>query len=233
MFENKDDMIEETMVDDNPQTTQADAEQLMDEQFQTEQEEQAELTPEEYRNLFVALREKYNRKIFQKGSIEAEKIMKEAYDEVCELAVGGDSTAQALLANWFKHGNQALPENIEYSMKWLVLSGAHENKHSIDKLAMLFSFIYDTIVFTEEFQEFSEIFGLTEHNYKYCLGPMICMYIVKNMDIDAFDLVKQPLTELHFNSVTMNRFTNMGNKAVDEILETLKKANEKAAKMGM
>lgn len=232
MFENKDEMIDET-IEEGVQVENVDAEQLMDEQYQTEQEEQAELSPEEYRNLFVALREKYNRKIFQKGSIEAEKIMQDAYEEVCELAVTGDSSAQVLLANWFKHGNQALPENIEYSMKWLILAGAHENKHAIDKLAMLFSFIYDTIIFTDEFQEFAEIFGLTEHNYKYCLGPMICMYVVKNMDIDALDLAKQPLAELHFNSATMNRFTNMANKSVDEILETLRKANEKAGIMGM
>ena len=91
MFENKDEMIDETMVED---VQQPDAEQLMEQEFQTEQEEKAELSPEEYRNLFVVLREKYNRKIFQKGSIEAEKIMQDAHEEVCELAVAGDSSAQ-------------------------------------------------------------------------------------------------------------------------------------------
>ena len=49
----------------------------------------------------------------------------------------------------------------------------------------------------------------------------------------ALDLAKQSLVELHFNSATMNRFTNMANKSVDEILETLRKANEKAGIMGM
>ena len=63
MFENKDEMIDET-VEDSVQVENADAEKLMGEQYQTEQEQQAELTPEEYRNLFVVLREKYNRKIY-------------------------------------------------------------------------------------------------------------------------------------------------------------------------
>ena len=190
-------------------------------------EEQPELSPKEYRDKFIALRQKYDRKIFNKGSIEAEKIMQQAYTEVCESAVMGDSVAQGLLAYWFKHGNPALPENIEYSMKWLILSGANQNKHSIDKLAMLFTYVYDTIAYTKEFEIFADEFDLTEQNYKYCLGPIICNEIVKTMNIDAYDLSQARLFELEFNSATMNRFTSAANKSVDIIMEGLRKANEK------
>ena len=213
-MENQEEIIEET----NPEAQER------------QNEEQPELSPEEYRNLFIALRQKYDRKIYNKGSIEAEKIMQEAYTEVCESAVMGDAISQSLLAYWFKHGNPALPENIEYSMKWLILSGANQNKHSIDKLAMLFTYVYDTIAYTEEFQNFAVEFDLTEQNYKYCLGPIICSEIVKSMNIDAYELSQARLFELEFNSATMNRFSSAANKSVDVIMEGLRKANEKIAK---
>ncbi|MBQ3494010.1 MAG: hypothetical protein IJA69_01200 [Clostridia bacterium] len=199
-----------------------------DETAQNQPEEDIEYSAEEYRDMFIRMRAKYDKKLIHKGSIEAEKILKEAYMETLELAVGGDVVAQDLLSYWLKHGNLALPENIELSMKWLMLAAAGGNKHSIDKLSMLFSFIYDTIAMSEEFEIFADYNALDEISCKHCLGQVICHYIVQTMPIDALELSKQKLTKIEFNSASMNIFTNAANKSVEPVLETIKKANEKA-----
>ena len=102
-----------------------------------------DMTVDDYKDEFLQRRALINRKTFNKGSIEIADIYADEYIEQCTLAAGGDVVAQDLLSYWFKHGNPALPENIELSMKWQLLAAANGNKHTITKLALFLNYYYD------------------------------------------------------------------------------------------
>ena len=172
-----------------------------------------------YQHEFLIRRAKITKKAFDKGSIETEEIYANEYIEQCTLAAGGDVVAQDLLSYWFKHGNPALDENIELSMKWLFLAGAGGNKHSISKLAIFLNYYYDTIIQSDYFKQLSEIFIITNDNYQELLGQVICQKLVEEMNINALDLAKEKPNKLLFNQTSMQKFTLALNHAMPKVDE--------------
>ena len=186
------------------------------------------MTADDYKNEFLQRRALINKKTFNKGSIEIEDIYAEEYIEQCTLAAGGDVVAQDLLSYWFKHGNPALPENIELSMKWQLLAAANGNKHTITKLALFLNYYYDSIADSDYFDDLQNVIELTQDNYQDLLGQVICQKTVEELGINALDLSKQRTDEVLFNQLSMQRFTQAINRAMPKVDDYFRKLIEKA-----
>ena len=187
-----------------------------------------DMTVDDYKDEFLQRRALINRKTFNKGSIEVEDIYAEEYIEQCTLAAGGDVVAQDLLSYWFKHGNPALPENIELSMKWQLLAAANGNKHTITKLTLFLNYYYDSIGDSDYFVELRDTMGLTQDNYQELLGQVICQKTVEELNINALDLSKEKTIEIKFNQLSMQRFTQAINRAMPKVDEYFRNLIQKA-----
>ncbi len=190
-------------------------------------DENYEMSVDDYKNAFLLRRATISKKTYGKGSIEIEDIYAEAYIEQCALAAGGDVVAQDLISYWFKHGNPALPENVELSYKWQFLASAGGNKHSINKLTLFLNYAYDTIAMQDYFQELVGVIGIDQENYQSLLGQVICQFIVDDLNINALDLAKAKTIEIKFNQLSMQRFTASLNRAMIKVHAYLRNLLEK------
>ncbi len=184
-------------------------------------------TADDYKNEFLERRALIAKKTYNKGSIEIEDIYADEYIEQCTLAVGGDVIAQDLLSYWFKHGNPAVPENIELSMKWLFVAGANGNKHSLNKLVLFLNYAFDSIIFSDYYADLCKIIKITNDNYQYLLGEVICQYIVKDLNINTLELTKEKTIKIEFNQLSMQRFTASLNRAMVNVDNYFRKLIEK------
>lgn len=180
-------------------------------------------TVDYYKNEFLKRRATIARKTYNKGSIEIEDIYADEYNEQCALAAGGDVIAEDLLSYWFKHGNPVLKENIETSYKWLFLAGAGGNKHSLNKLTLFFNYAYDTICFSDYYDDLMDILDLTADNFQIQLGEVLCQHIVQEMGINALDLAKERPTEVKFNQLSMQRLTASLNRVLPKVDDYFRK----------
>lgn len=181
------------------------------------------MTAQDFKDEMVQRREKIYRKIDRVGSIDAEKILFDEYLILCEDAAGGDPIAQDLLAQWFRNGNQIIPENIEMSYKWLFLAGANGNKFSLDRLKLHFGYSFDQIIALEDFGELAYKNDINENNYQYVLGKLLCDAVIDDMQINALELAKQKPTYLPFSSIILRNFDRATNRAVEIVTEYLRK----------
>ena len=187
-----------------------------------------ENTVEYYQNEFLKRRASIAKHTYGKGSIEIEDIYADEYIKQTELAVGGDVVAQDMLSYWFKHSNPAVPENIELSYKWLFLAGAGGNKHSIVKLSLFFNFAYDSIIFSDYYDDLAEVMDIDKSNYQVLLGEVICGELVKELNIDALELAKQKVVEIKYDQLIMQRFTMALNRAMTKVDDYFRKLIEKS-----
>lgn len=181
------------------------------------------MTTEEFKNEIARRREKIYSKTYKKGSIQAEKILIEEYEELCADAAGGDPIAEDILAEWFRNGNQVVPENLEMSMQWLILAGANGNKFSLDRLKLHFGFAFDKIIDLNDFGNIAYKYDINENNYQYVLGKLICDGVVDELKIDPLALAKQKPTYLGFSGIIMRKFDRAINKSLEMVIEYLRK----------
>jgi len=177
----------------------------------------------DFRRESAVRREKIYAKTEYIGSLKAEKILWKEYENLCSDAASGDPIAQDLLAQWFRNGKQIVHENIDLSMRWLILAGANGNKHSLDRLKLHFGFAFDTIIDLDDFSKISYKFKINEYNYQYILGKFICDAVVDDMKIDALELAKAEPRALPFSSVVLRGFDRSINRAVVKVIEYLRK----------
>jgi len=177
----------------------------------------------QFKTAISARREKIYAKIDKKGSIAAEKILQEEYEQLCADAAGGDPIAEDILAEWFRNGNQIVPENIDLSTKWLILAGANGNKYSLDRLKLHFSYAFDKIIDLEDFGEISYKHNIDEYNYQYALGKLICDAVIDYLKIDALELAKAQPKPLPFSSIIMRQFDRAIDKAAETVIEYLRR----------
>lgn len=181
------------------------------------------MTSQEFKDEFTRRKEKIYAKTYKVGSLQAEKILQAEFEELCADAAGGDPVAEDILAQWYRNGNQIVPENIEVSMKWLIMAGANGNKFSLDRLKLHFNFAFDRIIDLEDFGKISLKFKINEYNYQYKLGKLICDAVLDEMNIDPLELAKQKPTYLPFSSIVMRRFDRVINSALDRVIEYLRR----------
>lgn len=181
------------------------------------------MTAQEFRDAGALRREHILAKTAYVGSLKAEKIMLEEYDNLCADGASGDPIAQDLLAEWFRDGNQVVPENIELSMKWLILAGANGNKYSQDRLKLHFGFAFDAIIALNDFPDLADKFDIDENNYQYILGKLICDAVVDDMKINALELAKTKPTYLPFSSVVLRTFDRAITRAIDVVVAYMRR----------
>ena len=181
------------------------------------------MTSQDFKREYSRRREKIYAKTYKIGSLQAEKILKEAYVELCADAAGGDPIAEDMLAEWFRNGNQIVPENLEMSMCWLILAGANGNKFSLDRLKLHFGFAFDKIIALDDFGKISYKHDIDEFNYQYKLGKLICDGVVDELNINPLELAKQKPTYLPFSGIIMRKFDRAINKALERVIEYLRK----------
>lgn len=177
----------------------------------------------QFRDAVSAKREQIYAKTYNVGSMRAEKIMLQEYENLCVEGAGGDPIAEDLLAEWFRNGNQIVPENIDVSMKWLILAGANGNKYSLDRLKLHFSFAFDTIIAVADFGEIANKFDIDQYNYHYVLGKLICDAVVDDMKINPLELARQKPTKLPYSAVVLRAFDRSINRAVDTVIAYLRR----------
>lgn len=181
------------------------------------------MTAGQFRDAVASRRESIYAKTMYVGSIRAEKILIDEYANLCADAASGDPIAEDLLAEWFRNGNQVVAENIEMSMKWLILAGANGNKYSLDRLKLHFGFAFDAIIDLKDFADFAHKFGINQYNYQYVLGKLLCDAVVDDMKINALDLAKQKPVPLPFSSVVLRTFDRSITRAIDVVVAYLRR----------
>lgn len=181
------------------------------------------MSSQDFRDEIAIRREKIYRKLYRVGSLEAERILFDEYEILCEDAAGGDPIAEDILAEWFRNGNQIIPENLEMSMKWLILAGANGNKYSLDRLKLHFGTSFDKIIDLNDFGKIAHRYDIHEYNYQYVLGKLICDAVVDEMNINALELAKQKPTYLPFSPIVMRRFDRAINSGLEKLIEMLRR----------
>ena len=181
------------------------------------------MTAKEFRVAYAQRREEIYAKIEYVGSLKAEKILYDEYEQLCAEAASGDPVVQDLLAEWFRNGNQLVPENIDVSMKWLILAGSNGNKFSLDRLKLHFGYAFDTILALDDFEQIAYKFKIHEYNFQYVLGELLCKAVVEDMKIDSLELAKQRPIHLPYSAIILRTFNRSINRAVDKVIENLRK----------
>lgn len=177
----------------------------------------------QFRDAVSARREQIYAKTYNVGSMRAESILLHEYENLCVDGAGGDPVAEDLLAEWFRNGNQIVPENIEISMKWLILAGANGNKYSLDRLKLHFSFAFDTIIAISDFGAIANRFGIDQYNYQYVLGKLICDAVVDDMKINPLELAQKKPVKLPYSAIVLRTFDRSINRAVESVIAYLRR----------
>lgn len=168
-------------------------------------------------------RERIFFKISKKGSLVAEKILNIEFENLSADAAGGDPVAQDLLAEWFRNGNQVVPENIELSNKWLFLAGANGNKYSLDRLRLHFSYAFEKVASIPDFEEICIKHDIFRENFQYVIGKLLCDAVCDDLHIDALELAKREVEPLPFSSIIMRQFDRAIDRATDRVIEYLRR----------
>jgi len=172
---------------------------------------------------FIKLRNKMEKIINETSYDEIDEVFGEAFGQVYTDATLGDIVAQDYLGYIFKRGREDLvPENIDLSMKWLILAASNGNNLSIDRLTIFLNYAYDEIVYQPDFGLMKFQNNITESNYTYVIGRLICDSIVDELKINALQIIKEIPYTLEHNSTTMSVYDRARNNSIPVILKFLR-----------
>ena len=147
----------------------------------------------------------------------------EAFGEIYTNATLGDIVAQDYLGYIFKRGREGLvPENIDLSMKWLILAAANGNPLSVDRLSIYLNYAYDEIIFQPDIGNIKYRNNFDEFNYTYIIGKLLCEAIVDELNITALDIIKEIPDTLEFTPARMGRYDRARDKAIPVVLNYLR-----------
>ncbi len=188
------------------------------------EEEKISIIPSyEAKRQFIQLRNKIEKLIENAPIKKLDEIFAEELSKIITEAVEGNAICQDYLGYIFKRGKPDLvPENIELSMKWMILAAANGNDFSIDRLAIFLNYAYDEIVYQPDFGQMKELNNIDEYNYTYIIGRLICDCIVDDLKINVFDLIKEVPDVLEFNNFSMRTFDLSRDKAIKIVLRYLR-----------
>ncbi|MBQ8845039.1 MAG: hypothetical protein IJ008_03375 [Clostridia bacterium] len=108
-------------------------------------------------------------------------------------AYGGDPIAQDVVAYFFNKGIEGrLPEDFDLYMSWQILAAANGNEFAIKKLEFFLTYALDRIADHETALEKAfELGNITEENYLYVIGNLLCEGIVDIVKIDPKNLIEK------------------------------------------
>lgn len=150
----------------------------------------------------------------------------EAFGKIFDDAVNGDVVSQDYLGWIFKRGKKNLvPENIDLSMKWQLLSAANGNEYTIERLSIFLNSAYDQIMSLHDFEQICQTFSISRSNYQYIIGRLICEAICDELNISETNIITDIPTTLEYNSSTMYKFNQAKSKAVQSVINYFRKVN--------
>lgn len=172
---------------------------------------------------FMALREKTQKRVRKASVLEREDVAIDAFSDICLEAAKNDPIAQDYLAYIFKKGFfDVVPVNYEKYMQWQILAAANGNQFAIDKLMLFLNFAITEIVSAEDIVYIIKRNNLTEENYPYVLGRLICEAIADELRLDAEALIKEQPVHQEFDIKSMRNFDRARNFVIGKILKFLR-----------
>lgn len=175
---------------------------------------------------FIKLRNAFEDIVAKTPARRLDNVYAEKFSEVYTNATLGDVVAQDYLGYIFKRGREGLvPENIELSMKWLLLAGANGNPLSLQRLSIFLNYAYDEITRQQDFENITRINRFTSSNFSFEVGKLICEAIVDELKIEPLEIIKEIPTTLEFNSSTMGNYDKARNKIIPVVLTYLRGSN--------
>lgn len=115
-----------------------------------------------------------------------------------------------------------MPVNYEKYMQWQILAAANGNQFAVDKLALFLNYAITEIVTAEDIVYIIKRNNLTEENYQYVLGRLICEAIADELRLDAEALIKEELVHKEFDIKSMRNFDRARNFVIGKILKFLR-----------
>lgn len=178
------------------------------------------------RKEFIKLRNEFEEIVSKTPKRNLDEVFAEKFSEVYTDATLGNVVAQDYLGYIFKRGKDGLvPENIDLSMKWLILAGANGNPLSLQRLSIFLNFAYDEVVNQPDLENILYRNKLNQSNFSYEVGKLICEALVDELKIDALEIIKEIPTTLEFNATTMGGYDKAKNNAVPVVLTYLRGLN--------
>lgn len=172
---------------------------------------------------FVALRNKTLRTLKKTPDHQKEEVAIDVFNDICLDASKNDPIAQDYLAYIFKKGFfDVVPINYERFMQWQILAGASGNQFAIDKLALFLNFAFGKILVVDDIDFLIKRNNLTESNYEYVIGRLLCEAIADELRLDPETLVKQPLEHMEFDPKIMRVFDRARAFVIPKVLKFLR-----------
>ena len=180
-------------------------------------------TSENCQKKFMALRAKTQRIINKFDPAQREEAAIDAFNDICLDASKNDPIAQDYLAYIFKKGLRGIiAPNHEKYMQWQILAAANGNQYSIDKLSLFLNFALTEVLSAEDVEYIIRRNNLTESNYQYVLGRLLCEGIADELRLDPESLVKEPLMHKEFDPAVMRAFDRARNFVIPKVLKFLR-----------
>ena len=181
-------------------------------------------------NDFIRRKDAYNsfkelRKILN-GSIsnpkEWKKTFKEMFDEVGGLAMENNCIAQDVLSYYYKDGVEGeLEENYDQYMQWEILAAANGNEFAIEKLQFFLNSAMQDIIDSDQLAKILMLNGITEENYIYILGNLLCEGIVDELKIEPKKLVDAPQIKVEYSAERQRVYRRALDTCLPKVMEYL------------
>lgn len=181
-------------------------------------------------NDFVRRQDAYNsfkelRRILN-GSIanpkEWKKSFKDMFAEVGALAMENNCIAQDVMSYYYKDGvDGAFEENYDQYMQWEILAGANGNEFAIEKLQFFLNYAIQEIAESDKLEKILANNELTQENYIFVLGNLLCEGIVDELALSPKKLVDAPQKKVEYSLERMRVYRNALDKALPRVIEFL------------
>ncbi len=146
----------------------------------------------------------------------------EAFADVGSLAMAGNPIAQDILSYYYKIGvKNSIEENYDLFMQWSILAGANGNEFALEKLQFFLNYAFYEVISSEDLEKILQRNDITQQNYIYVLGNLICEGLVDEMQISAEKLVKTPNTTVNYSPQKLRSYKKKIDSALPKILEYL------------
>lgn len=150
------------------------------------------------------------------------KSFDDLFTEVGALAMDNNSIAQDIMSYYYKEGVPGhVAKNYDLYMKWGILSAANGNEFAIEKLQFFLNYAFSQIIFNEKLPEIIEKNDITEKNYLYIIGNLLCEGLVDELKITAKGLVESPQLEVSYTPERLRIYKRELEKALPKVLDYL------------
>lgn len=150
------------------------------------------------------------------------KNFEDVFAEVGSLALSGNPIAQDLMSYYYKTGiKDVIPENYDQYMKWAILAGANGNEFAIEKLQFFLNYAFTEIVSSDNLEKIISKNGLTQQNYLYVLGNLLCEALVDALGISANKLVAEKPMVVKYTPEKLRTYKRELEKALPRVMDYL------------